>query len=181
MKRLNIAKQWQLNRAIRKADSLLFDVDAFIEKCEAYFAWADKSPWERVELVKHKGDWSEADVPLGRPYSMDELCTYLGVSAGYFRATKKKIADRLADGIALDAQTRAADEDRLAAIEFVETHIRAQQISGATVGVFKEGIIARLNQLAETTANTNTNEAVVKITVRDQATADALRELDDIL
>lgn len=179
MKRLNIVKLWELGKAVRAQDSLIYDVDTFIGRCEEYFAWADKAPWETVELVKHKGDWSEADVPHRRPYSMDELCTFLGVSGGYFRAQKKRLRERIETE--RDAEVRAADEDRLAAIEFVETYIRGQQISGAAVGVFKEAVILRLNNLAEHTNNVNTNEATVKITVRDQATADALNELDALL
>lgn len=176
MKRLSIGKLWQLNKEMRRTGSLLDDVDAFINKCEDYFNWCDRTPWERVELVKHLGTWAEAGVPLGRPYSIDELCTYLGVSDSYFRNYKKQLKDRIAEGRGLPE-----DEDRLAAMEFVETHIRAQQIGGAVVGVFKESIIAKLQGLHETVNNVNTNETVLRVTVRDPETAQNLNELDSLL
>lgn len=176
MKRLNIAKQWELNKALRKQNSLLADVDAFIARCQAYFDWCDRSPWEKTELVKHKGDWSEAEIPLGRHYSIDELCTFLGVSTSYFRSVKAVLRERIDEG-----KQDAQDEDRLAAVEFVETHIRAQNISGAVVGVFKENIIARFHNLHDTTNVNRTGEAAIKIVVRDEATAQALKDLDAIL
>lgn len=145
------------------------------EAC-AYFDWCDRHPWERVELVKYQGVADEHEVPLGRPYTMDGLTVYLGVSGGYFRAAKANLKEKT------EAKRATPDEvELLNVIERIEQVCRTQNIEGAAVGVFNTNLIARYLGIADNVNNTNTGDAVLRVTVRDQQTADDLDTLNDLL
>lgn len=145
------------------------------EACK-YFDWCDRHAWNKVELVKYQGNYEEAEVPLGRPYSMDGLTVFLGVSPSYFRSAKanliaKREANRISDDEVLLLET----------IERIEVTVRTQQLEGAYVGVFNPGIVARVNGIADNINQNNTGDAVLRVTVRDQKTADDLNALEDLL
>ncbi len=146
------------------------------EEACAYFEWCDRHPWERVELVKYQGTAEEHDLPLGRPYSMDGLTIYLGVSGGYFRAAKANLKDKIESG-------RATEDERalMDTIDRIETTVRTQQLEGAYVGVFNPGIVARVNGIADNINQNNTGDAVIRVSVRDQKTAEDMNALDDLL
>ena len=83
MDRLVGNKFWNL-RTKHGRDRLFSDAALLWAEACKYFDWCDRHPRERVELVKYKGEANEAVVPLGRPYSVDGLTLYLGVSSSYF-------------------------------------------------------------------------------------------------
>ena len=66
-------------------------------------------------------------------------------------------------------------------MEPIENTVRDQQISGAAVNIFNAAIVARLNGLAENINNNNTGDAVLRVSVRDQETAENLGKLEDLL
>ena len=166
---------WKL-RSKHGRDKLFCDAGLLLEEAYAYFDWCDRHPWEKTELVKYKGDYEEADVPLGRPYTMDGLTYYLGVSGSYFRSAKGNLREKMEKGRATTAEV-----DLLEAIEMIEQAIRTQQIEGAAVGVFSTNLVARINGLADNTNIASAGEAVLRVTVRDQETADNMDLLDDLL
>lgn len=146
------------------------------EEACSYFDWCDRHPWERIELVKYQGLADEAVVPLGRPYTMDGLTVFLGVSGGYFRAAKANLKDKI------EAKRATNDEHMLLeVIERIESTVRNQQIEGAYVGVFNSGLVARVNNIADNINQNNTGDAVLRVTVRDQKTAQDLDALNDLL
>lgn len=149
--------------------SLLWD-----EACK-YFEWCDNHPWLKAELVKYMGDASEAEVPLGRPYSMDGLTVYLGVSGSYFRSAKSGLREKVETG-----KASAAETELLETIERIEQTIRTQQIEGAAVGVFNPGLVARLNGISDNVSVTN-NQPIVKVSVRDTETDKYMTDLEDLL
>ena len=146
------------------------------EEATLYFDWCDRHPWERSELVKYKGDYEQAEVPLGRPYTMDGLTLYLRISGSYFRTAKSELRDKIEAKRATETEI-----ELLETIERIETVCRTQNVEGAVVGVFKENLVARINGIADNVNNNNTGDAVLRVTVRDQKTADHLNELDDLL
>lgn len=168
-------KFWKL-RTKHGRDKLFSDAATLLEEAYAYFDWCDRHPWERTELVKYKGDHSEAEIPLGRPYTMDGLTYYLGVSGAYFRAAKANLKDKIEK-----RKATTEDEDLLEVIYLIEQAVRTQNIEGAAVGVFSASLVARIHGIAENINNNNTGEAVVRVTVRDQKTADNLDALEDLL
>lgn len=166
---------WKL-RTKHGKDKIFGDADVLMEEAYKYFDWCDRHPWERVELVKYQGYASEAEVPLGRPYTMDGLTYYLGVSGGYFRAAKANLRNKI--------EANKADEsevDLLETIELIEQMVRMQNIEGAALGVFSANLVARIHAIAENVNQNNTGDAVLRVTVRDQKTADDLEALDDLL
>lgn len=175
MERLTGTKLWQL-RTKHGKDKIFSDGAVLWDEALKYFDWCDRHPWSRYELVKYKGDFEEAEVPLGRPYTMDGLTLYLGVSGGYFRAAKANLRDKDERG-----KATAAELDLLQVMEMIETAIRNQQIEGAAVGVFNSNLVARINGIADNMNNVNKGDAVLKVTVRDQKTADDLDELESLL
>lgn len=175
MERLTGNQLWKL-RSKHGRSRIFGDPAILLEEAYAYFDWCDRHPWEKTELVKYKGDYEEAEVPLGRPYTMDGLTYYLGVSGSYFRTAKSELREKIEKGKATTTEV-----DILDAIERIEQAVRNQQIEGAAVGVFSTNLVARLNGLADNTNVSNSGEAVVRVTVRDQETADNMDELDDLL
>lgn len=175
MSRLVGNKFWKL-RTKHGREKLFSDGAALMEEAFKYFDWCDRHPWERTELVKYQGFASEADVPLGRPYTMDGLTYYLGVSGSYFRSAKGNLRDKIEK-----QRADASEVELLEAIELIEQVVRTQNIEGAAVGVFNGSLVARIHNLAETINQNNTGDAVVRVSVRDQKTADDLATLDDLL
>lgn len=147
-----------------------------IAHAEAYFQWCDDHPYYRVELVKYKGDFEHAEVPMQRPYTIIGLCNYLGVSARYFTGARQAIDARRAED-----RATILDEALYETYEMIEGFIKDQQIGGAMVGIFKEGIVARLNGLAETIKTDTPADNLVRVVVRDQETKNNLDNLKQLL
>lgn len=175
MERLKGNKFWQL-RTKHGRDKLFSDATTLWEEAKAYWDWCDRSPWMRPELVKYQGDAEQYEIPLGRPYSLDGLTVYLGVSGAYFRAAKKNLKEKIEENKATEEEIAL-----LETIEMIETVTRTQNLEGAAVNVFNANIMARQHSLAETINNHNTGDATVRVTVRDQKTADDLDALNELL
>lgn len=173
--RLTGNKLWKL-RSKHGRDRIFGDPVVLLEEAYLYFDWCDRHPWEKFELVKYQGDAYEEAVSLGRPYSIDALTVYLGVSPRYFATAKAQIKEKIADGRATDNEI-----ELLETMEVIEAIVRAQNIEGANVGIFSSHIVTRMYQMAETINQNNTGESTVRVSVRDQKTADNLKELDDLL
>ncbi|MCC8089120.1 MAG: DNA-packaging protein [Rikenellaceae bacterium] len=174
MERLTGNQLWKL-RTKHGRDRLFGDAALLWDEACKYFDWADRHPREKVELVKYKGEASEAEVPLGRMYSMHELTVYLGVSGSYFRTAKGELREKIEKG-----KATAAEVELLETIERIEGVIQADQISGAAVGIYATQLVNRLNGLSDNVNVTN-NQPVVKVSVRDAETDGYLAELDDLL
>jgi len=145
------------------------------EACK-YFDWCDRHPRERVELVKYKGDYEEAAIPLGRPYSMDGLTVYLGVSQGYFRSAKYNLNNKREAGRISPSEEKLYDT-----IERIEQTIRTQQIECAMVGIFSQNLVARYLGIADNVNQNNVGDTVLRVTVAEKETQDNLDELNDLL
>lgn len=173
--RLRGNKAWQL-RAKHGRDKIFADAELLMAHAEAYFRWCDSHPRYKTELVKYKGGYEEAEIPIGRPYTMDGLTVYLGVSGGYFRAAKSNIRTRIEAGKATEEDHRIMDT-----IEVIESIVRNEQIEGAMVGQYKESLTARINGIADNLNQTNTGDSIIRVTVRDAETEENLNALSDLL
>lgn len=173
--RLTGNKLWKL-RSTHGREKIFSDAAILWGEAILYFDWCDRNPWLRTELVKYQGVAEEAEVPLGRPYTMDGLTVYLGVSGSYFRSAKDNLRSKEEKG-----KATPEDLDILEAIERIELTIRNQQIEGASVGVFNANLISRINGIADNVNQNNTGESSLRVTVRDQKTADALDDLESLL
>lgn len=175
MEKLTGNQFWKL-RTKHGRDKLFSDASVLLEEAYAYFDWCDRHPQNKVELVKYKGDHEEAEVPLGRPYSVDGFTCYLRVSKGYFWSAKANLRDKIERGKATTSEV-----ELLETIELIEQMIRTQQIDGAMVGIFNANLTARLNGIADRQDITTNGAPVVRVTVRDKNTDDDMQRLEEFL
>jgi hypothetical protein len=166
---------WKLRTKVGR-DKLFADPELLMEEACLYFDWCDRNPMHRVELVKHQGEANQVNVPLGRAYTMDGLTLYLGVTGSYFRTAMGNLRTKIEAGRATGQEV-----ELLATMERIQQTCRDQNVAGAAVGIFKEGLVARIHGIADKIENHNTGDAVIRVSVRDQATADHMSELDDLL
>jgi hypothetical protein len=172
--RLTGNQLWKL-RTRHGRNRLFGDAAVLWEEACKYFDWCDRHPRTNVELVKYKGGYEEAEVPVLRMYSMQGLTSYLRVSESYFRTVKAGIRERIEKG-----KAAAAEVELLDVIESIERTIRADQIEGAAVGQYAGNLVNRLNGLSDNVNVTN-SRPVIKISVRNAETEGYLKELDDLL
>lgn len=156
--------------------AVITDAAELWQKAVDYFNWCDSNPLNRSEVVKYLGEASNHDAPLGRPYSMNALTLFAGVSGSYFRTRKSELGDKE------DALTATPEELALLdTIRAIEDVVRMQRFEGAAVGIFKENLISRVDGYADNINQNNTGEIRQNIVVRDQATAENLKKLDAAL
>lgn len=166
---------WKLRSKIG-ANAIFTDKQTLIDEACLYFDWCDRNPYLRPELIKYQGSGDIWEIPIGRPYSIDGLTLYLGVSGRYFGMRKAALTEKL-------EANKITDDERgvLEAIEWIEQVCRTQQIEGAIVRIFSETLISRLNYIADNINTHNTGTPALRVIVRDKETADMLDELDSLL
>jgi hypothetical protein len=174
MERLTGKQIWKL-RTKHGRNRIFGDAALLWDEACMYFDWCDRHPRNRVELVKYKGCYEEAEVPLCRMYSMHGLTCYLGVSGSYFRTAKGELREKKEKG-----KASVADVELLDTIERIEQIIQTEQIEGAAVGQYATQLVNRLNGLSDNVNVTN-NQPVVRVSVRDAETDAYLAELNDLL
>lgn len=165
-------KFWKLTNPVGRPRTFP-DAQALYERAKEYFDWIDRYPLYKTELIKHKGEGTEHEVSVGRPYTLQALTCYLNVSISYFHTAKKELEEK--------ENRTTADEDLLGVIEWILSAIYAQQLEGASVGLYNAGIIARLNGLADNVNQNNTGDASFKVIVRDAETSANMDKLTDML
>lgn len=168
-------QSWKL-RAKDGPDRIFGDAALLLGHAVAYFKWCDAHPRYKAELVKYKGGYDIAEVPLGRPYTLDGLTVYLGVSRSYFDTAQRDLSEKINEGRATQRETELH-----AAIDAIKATIRNEQVEGALVGQYKEGLVARLNGISDNINTTNAGESVVRVVVRDTETAANMEKLNDLL
>ena len=106
----------------------------------AYFEWCDKNPIRGSRsLRKDDGTVVTIDTQLPRPYSFEGLADHIGID-DYAQFVK-------------DNKERPGFGKVFC---FIRTRVRRNQIEGGLVGIYKEGLTARLNGIAD---NMNIGEA----------------------
>ena len=132
-----------------------------------YFEWVDNNPWmesKPVMVSKGANMGSEPDlqeVPRKMPYTLKELCLYLGVGESHIRNFKNTI----------EYSKLSVDEAKgfLSVIAEIENIIFTQQYKGATAGFFNGNIISRALGLVDKQDLTTKGEKLptnnVKVTV----------------
>lgn len=143
--------QWWKLRSKHGRDKLFASPELLWEASCEYFQWCDDNPWISEKISENdKGTFTEVR-PTQRPYSKAGLFLYIGCSETWLTNFKKNCGD-----------------DFLRVIDDIENTISKQQWEGATVGAFKENIIARtlgLKDAADLTTNGNDLKANNIITV----------------
>ena len=69
----------------------------------------------------------------------------------------------------------------LEAIEVIEAITQTQNVEGAAVGKFAANLVARLHNIADNVNQNTAGDSVIRITVRDDETAENLSKLTSSL
>lgn len=170
-----MAELWRQKPGVPKA-RLFADGELLRSEVRKYFEWCDTNPRYRTELVKFQGMADDYHVPIRRPYTIQGLTTYLGVSEGYLRASKAQLTAKIEAG-----KGDEIDADIIDAIEWAEQVIKTQHFEGGLTGEYSQQIVARLHGLVDRQDVTSDGEAIVQVSVRDQETADNLKALEDLI
>lgn len=102
-----------------------------------YFKHVDDNP--EMELDFRGKDATEVLLPKKQPYTMHDLCLFLGVNTEYFRQFKSSIEGR----------TDEKSKDFSRVIRDIEDTVYSQKFKGAASGFFNANIIARDLGLAD--------------------------------
>lgn len=94
-------------------------------RCLQYFQWVDDNPYKQKDWVGKDGEEVEREKPL--PYTIDDLCFFLGISDETFR----------------NYGTKEGYEDFFGVYTRAVRIIKSQKFRGASIGLFNASIIAR--------------------------------------
>jgi hypothetical protein len=134
-----------------------------LDKAYEYFEWCDNNPVEKNEAIKSGiAAGKIIPIPIRRPYTLGQLCVYIGVSRDTFKSYEKR------KGFLL-----------------VATHIRdiieANQLEGALVEIYNPNIVARMLGLSEKKEIAGKDGGDLVINVTSEKTKDSLNELKEYL
>lgn len=123
---------------------------------EEYFAWADKNPVRVASSSKLRGDagsekpskQESANEYAVRPYTLFEMCDRIHICD--WSSFKRDNMER--EGFA-------------EIILWAENKIKAQQVTGAMVGIYRENLTARLNGIAEQVQDITPPPSTIEIVV----------------
>ena len=112
-----------------------------------YFAWADNNPVRGARSVRSKdGEKAISDDMLPRPYTIFEMCDRISICDWSSFKRDNMHRDGFAD-----------------VINWAENKIKAQQVTGAMVGLYRENLTARLNGIAEQIADVTPPQSTIEI------------------
>lgn len=102
--------------------------ESFLNAALGYFKEVDENPWIKKEVIKGGMMAGEiVDVPTSRPYTIEGLCIYLGISRQTF----------------LNYEKDENYKDYFEVLTYIREKIELNQLEGATVGAYSATIIAR--------------------------------------
>jgi hypothetical protein len=131
-------------------DRLFATPEDFLDEAEKYFVWCDGHPWMKREQKKQspmsipktatpeqiseilKLQKEVIEIETQRPYTIEGLCLFLGITTVTFYDYKKSKGDDFSN-----------------VFTYVQGKIRAQQIEGAQIGVFNANLTARINGIRD--------------------------------
>ena len=140
-----------------------------------YFEWCDDNELKRSEVVKYKGGSSLCDVPLKRIYTLHGLSLFIGTTKNYITNREKDLKEKIDADRATDAEHDVYD-----VIQWIREVVSNQQIEGAAAGLFHAAVVCRMQGLTEK-VQVDSNHPSIKISVTDNDTIKALKDLDDLL
>lgn len=133
----------------------------FAKEAYKYFEWCYKNPWIKKDFIK-SGDsaGSIVDIPTSRPYTIEGLCNYMGISVKTFYNYEER-------------------KDYLQVVTHVREIIRQNQIEGACVGAYNSNIVARILGLSNKQEIETTGGLTINVTT-DKA-KDNIKKLQENL
>lgn len=98
-----------------------------------YFEYIRNNPLLEEKVLMHNGFITRVEEPRMRPFTMDGLTLYLGVTNQYFYQMKERLA----------GETDQLSGDLTLVIDYIERCIRNQKFEGAASGFLNANIISR--------------------------------------
>ena len=139
-----IGNQFWKVRAKHGRDKIFSTPEQLRTAAYEYFEWVDSNPLKKQEVkVVNIGDYQSdtkiVETDLLRPYTLKNLCLFLGVHSIYFSDFKSR----------LKPDESKLDKEFSEVIAHVEEVIYSQKFEGASIGAFNPNIIARDLGLAD--------------------------------
>lgn len=118
-----------------------FTPKQFQKAWDDYFKWCDEHPWFRYEAIKSGDNAGKIiKIPTARPYTEISWCAFHNLGKHYLTQMSESLAAIEED----EEKELTAEEEQLSVIlSRARARIWAQKFEGASVGAFKENIIAR--------------------------------------
>jgi hypothetical protein len=126
-----------------------------------YFDWCDNNPWYKGELIRSGTRAGEViEVPVARPYTVEGLCVFCGISMKTFRQYETDAALCEVAG-------------------HLRTVIRQQQIEGDLIGIYDTAILLKIPDTLKEEEETQSRG--LTINVLSQETKEQLLKLKESL
>ncbi len=137
--------------------------DELLQEAYKYFEWCYKKPWYKNEAIKSGPNAGKIiKVPTSRPYTIEGLCVYAGISVQTFFNYEQR-------------------NDFLEVVTHIREVIRQNQLEGAMVEAYSSNIVARLLGLSDKKELTGKDGGELVVNVTSEKTKEGLKKLGDAL
>lgn len=120
---------------------LFEDPKVLQQAIEDYYIWSDRNPWFKNDIIKSGERAGEVvQIPVTRPYTIERLCSFLGVGKNFFEQFEKSLAIDPPDEL---PERKKIREQLSGIITRMRQDKIAQNLEGAIVYAFNANIIAR--------------------------------------
>ena len=100
----------------------------WLNAVNSYFDWCDNNPWMKNEALKSGVDAGKIiQIPTQRPYLIEGLCNYLGISLQTF----------------YNYESKDEYKEYFEISKYARNRIVNQNLEGGYVGAFDSGLVAR--------------------------------------
>jgi hypothetical protein len=163
-----IGNQFWKQRTKHGRDRIFNEPEILREAAETYFQWIDEHPIYKAEqkkgntIIPKDSNLTDkqfdkvinpiAELPMIRPYTIEGLTLYLGVSVRYFDEFERS----------LDGKNDEKSLDFLTVLTYIKQTIRQSQFEGGAMGYFNPMIVSRLLGLKERT-DVTTNDQEIQV------------------
>lgn len=150
---------WKL-RSKHGTDKILQSPELFLEQAYEYFQHVDENPWIKYDILR-SGEYAGTviEIPTQRPYTIQGLCIFLGISQETFTNYSQT------DGY----------NDFFGVCKHIRQIIENNQLEGATVGSYNASIIGRLLGLVDKQDITSKGQSFVLSPEQRDAEIEALK------
>lgn len=143
---------------------LIYDSPAhLLDEAYKYFDWCQKKPFYKREVLKGGIQAGKViEVAIDRPYTIEGLCVYVGISVKTFYNYEER-------------------EDYFQVVTHIREIIRQNQLEGAMVESYSPNIVARLLGLSDKKELTGKDGGDLVINVTSDKTKEGLNNLSNAL
>lgn len=146
---------WNCPQHPGHAKSLYDTPEALWTEAAKYFSWVDQHPLKEMAVFHHKGIITKTMVTKARPYTVEGMCSFMGISSNTYRKLIK---------------ARPGYEE---VTSFIDQIIYTQKFEGAAAGFFNATIISRDLGLVEKSELSGRNGGPLQLISSDMTPQEA--------